>query len=87
VLVEVESPAFAHVMLHESVIVDGIARMRHHDRLVIPANTRRVLEPGGFHLMMPAPEQRLTAGDSVEFELRFAGGRTVRVRAEVVKTP
>jgi hypothetical protein len=86
-LVDVSSPAFAHVMLHESVTVDGVARMLHRDEIVVPAHGSVTLEPGGLHLMMPAPDTRLVAGDSVEFTLTFADGVELRVRAEVRKKP
>jgi copper(I)-binding protein len=87
VLIDVTSPAFSHVMLHQSRIVDGVARMVHLDELVIPAQDSVKLEPGGLHLMMPAPEIRLSAGDRVEFILKFADGRSIRVQAIVAKKP
>jgi len=87
VLVSVESPAFRMVMLHKSVIVDGIARMSHVDELPVPAGASVKLEPGSFHLMMPAPEQRLRSGDQVEFNLGFADGKTLRVQVTVRKKP
>jgi copper(I)-binding protein len=87
VLASVGSPAFTMVMLHKSVIVDGIARMSHQDELLIPAGGSVELKPGSFHLMMPAPDQRLRSGDRVEFNLIFAGGGTARVQADVRKKP
>jgi periplasmic copper chaperone A len=86
-LVAVESPAFAHVMLHRSVTVDGVARMLHQDSIPVPAHGSLILEPGGYHLMMPAPDTRLVAGDKVEFVLRFADDSRVQVTAEVRKKP
>jgi copper(I)-binding protein len=86
-LVAVESPAFAHVMLHKSEMVDGMARMLHQDGLLIPAHSTVTLEPGSYHLMMPAPEPRLKAGDQVEFLLHFADDSCVAVTAVVTKKP
>lgn len=86
-LVDIESPAFAHVMLHRSVTVDGVARMQHQDAIPIPAHGSLVLEPGGYHLMMPAPDTRLVAGDNVEFILIFADDTRLQVTAEVRKKP
>jgi len=85
VLTSVESPAFNHVMLHQSMMVDGVARMQHQDTIRIPAGGAVSLEPGSFHLMMPAPESRLKAGDQVEFLLHFADESCVRVTADVKK--
>ena len=87
VLVEVQSPAFSHVMLHKSEVIDGVARMIHLDEVVIPAGGSVQLEPGGLHLMMPAPETRLSAGDRVPLVLMFADGNQIEVQAEVRKRP
>ena len=86
-LTGVDSPAFDHVMLHESRVVDGVARMIHQDEITIPAHGSVELKPGGFHLMIPAPEQRLVEGDKVEFVLTFSRGKTVRVQADIRKKP
>jgi len=86
-LVEVQSPAFSHIMLHKSELVDGIARMIHLDEILIPAQGSVQLEPGGLHLMMPAPEPRLSAGDVVQLVLVFADGGRIEVQAEVQKKP
>lgn len=87
VLVAVDSPDFRHVMLHKSEIVDGMARMIHVDELPIPAQGKLELAPGGYHLMMPAPETPLSEGDRVEFVLTFCDESTLRVQAEVRKKP
>jgi copper(I)-binding protein len=86
-LVGVDSPSFAHVMMHKSETVDGVARMIHQDSLVIPAHGSLALEPGSFHLMMPAPETRLTQGDKVDLMLHFADERSLQVTAVVRKKP
>jgi hypothetical protein len=87
VLVEVQSPAFSHIMLHKSEVVDGVARMVHLDEIVIPAQGSVQLQPGGMHLMMPAPEARLSAGDRVPLVLIFADGNRLEVQADVRKKP
>ncbi|HHJ16269.1 MAG TPA: copper chaperone PCu(A)C [Gammaproteobacteria bacterium] len=86
-LVDVNSPAFRMVMLHKSAMVDGMARMSHVDKLDIPAGASVALEPGSYHLMMPAPDTRLVSGDKVEFILEFADESQLRVEAEVRKAP
>ncbi len=86
-LVEVQSPAFNHIMLHKSEVVDGVARMIHLDDVVIPAGGSVHFEPGGLHLMMPAPETRLSAGDRVPLVLIFADGSRLEVQAEVRQGP
>ena len=85
ILTGVDSPAFNHVMLHQSIVVDGVARMQHQDDIRIPAGGSVSLEPGSFHLMMPAPEPNLKAGDQAEFLLHFADESCVRITADVKK--
>jgi len=87
VLTGVDSPAFNHVMLHKSEVVDGVARMLHQDSILIPAGGNIELKPGSYHLMMPAPEQRLVEGDKVVFELNLEDQACVQVQAEVRKKP
>jgi len=87
VLTQVESPAFSHVMLHKSEVVDGMARMIHQDEIIIPAQGAVELKPGSFHLMMPAPAKRLVEGDRVDFILTFSNGDTIKVQADVRKKP
>ena len=87
VLTQVDSPAFDHVMLHKSEVVDGVARMIHQSEIVIPAQGAVELKPGSFHLMMPAPEKRLVEGDRVDFVLTFSNGDISRVQADVRKKP
>ena len=55
VIVAASSPQYAGVSVHESVRVDGVARMRALKQLEVPAGGEVVLAPGGLHLMlMPA---------------------------------
>lgn len=86
-LVAVESPAFAGVMMHKSEVRDGMASMTHQDSIVIPAHGSVTLEPGATHLMMPAPDVRLNAGDKVRFLLHFADESCVAITAVVRKKP
>ena len=81
ILVDVDSPAFRHVMLHKSEVVDGIARMMHLDQITVPARGSVEFKPGSYHLMMPAPDTRLTEGDSIDFILTFADGSKVTARS------
>ena len=68
----VVSPQFAAVEIHESVLEDGIAKMRRIDVLTIAAQSSVTLEPGGKHLMLMRPDNAL---DSVS--LNFYSGDTL----------
>ncbi len=48
----VSSPDFQSVEIHESLIEDGVSRMRRVDKLVIPPSSTVTLQRGGKHLML-----------------------------------
>lgn len=74
-------PAYGHVMLHESyTTAEGANRMRHVDRLAIPAGGTVELKPGGYHLMLMRPKQELKPGDIVIATLAFDDGSRLEVR-------
>ena len=83
VLTSIESPRFKHVMLHQSIIVDGIAKMHHQDSLEISAGGHLILEPGSYHLMMPAPDDAVQRDQSIEFTLHMKNGEHITVNATV----
>lgn len=72
----------AEVMMHETQIVDGTAKMRHLDSVTVPAKGSVAFEPGGRHLMiMGAPA--LKAGDRLPLEVVVDGGEAIALEAEV----
>jgi copper(I)-binding protein len=83
VLTRIESPRFQHVMLHQSIVVDGIAKMHHQDSLEIPAGDSLILEPGSYHLMMPAPDDAVQRDQCIEFTLHMKNGERITVNATV----
>lgn len=72
-ITRVSSPQYASVELHESVVDDGVARMRRLEKIEIPAGTNTILAPGGKHLMLMRPTE--VAADSVS--LQFYDGATL----------
>ena len=54
-ITHVVSPNFEAVELHESLLEDGVAKMRRIEKLTIPANSSVSLERGGKHLMLMRP--------------------------------
>lgn len=83
VVVGTSSPQFQRVEIHRTEVRDGIARMLPQERLRIPAGAAIELQPGGLHLMLIQPAQRLESGAQVEIELQLDGGRRQQVAAEV----
>ena len=55
-ITRVSSPNHESVALHESVVEDGVARMRPLEKIEMRAGTSAILEPGGKHLMLMRPK-------------------------------
>ena len=73
VLDRLTSPEFGSVMLHETVITNGMAHMEHLDHLDLGVAH---LAPGHLHLMLMGPRRALKAGDAVK--IRFMCGPHAR---------
>lgn len=71
----VESAAFAHLMLHETQIENGQARMLPRESLVIPPGESLTLAPGGLHLMLHQPVTPPAAGQTVEIVMHCGAAR------------
>ena len=83
VLVGAESPLFGNVMLHRTVMEEGMAKMVHQPSITIPAGGSLTFAPNGYHLMLMKPKTSLKAGDKVEITLKFKDGTTLPLSYEV----
>ena len=81
VVQEVSSPDFASVELHETRIVNGVARMHSLDKLEIPARSSVSLEEGGIHLMLMKPTATLQPDQTVSFRISYGSDGIVIVNA------
>ena len=68
----VVSPEFESVEIHESLVENGVARMRRIPELLIPANSTVTFERGGKHLMLRRP-----VGTATQVSLNFLSGETI----------
>jgi copper(I)-binding protein len=68
------SPSFADVSLHRSEQVDGVSRMREVSRLLLQPGESRLLEPGGYHLMLMVPTGDPVPEQSVVIEIEAGEG-------------
>lgn len=74
VLVDAYSPAFSMTMIHQTKIVDGVAKMLHQDELVIKPNEQLVFKPGSFHIMLMHPNFKIITGDRIKINLIYKVG-------------
>ena len=85
VLVTANSPGFERVMIHRTIVKDGMASMVHASQIELTPNTSLIFAPGGYHLMPMNPKRRLRAGDPVVINLEFRSGLVLPVAFEVRK--
>ncbi len=82
-LVKVDSASFESVEVHEMAMTDGMMEMRELGDLVIPAKDQVRFEPGGKHLMLIGPRERLSNGQQVNMTLTFKSGKSQTVSVQV----
>jgi len=68
----VTSPEFESVEIHESLLENGVAKMRRIPELSIAAKSTVTLERGGKHLMLKGP-----TGTATQITLNFLSGDTI----------
>lgn len=68
----VTSPEFESVEIHESLLENGVAKMRRIPELSIAAKSTVTLERGGKHLMLKRP-----TGTATQITLNFLSGDTI----------
>jgi copper(I)-binding protein len=84
-LIGAETDAALAIEIHRTVIEnDGRAFMRLLDDVVIPAGETVRFRPGGLHLMIVVPDERVRVGGTFEVTLRFERSSPVTLNVEVV---
>ena len=82
-LVGARTPVAERVELHETYVreVEGkkVMGMRPVPFLEVPPKGRVELKPGGYHFMLLGLKRPLKAGEEVELDLLFAGGKVLKV--------
>lgn len=72
--------------IHQSSIIDGVARMRPaKEGIDIPAGATVSLQPGGAHIMLINPRQRPDEGEKFKATLQFEKAGAVEVEFVVQK--
>ncbi|NVK21169.1 MAG: copper chaperone PCu(A)C [Kangiellaceae bacterium] len=78
---DVEVSWARHAMLHESKVVDGMAKMLHLDDLTI--EDQMSFEPGAKHIMIMGVREPLMLGKSYNILLHFEGLEPLEINFEV----
>ena len=71
VIGSIRSPQFASVRMHETRIVDGIAKMTKVETVRIPARSTVELAEGGLHIMLMKPHESVALNQSVSLEIEY----------------
>ncbi|MSQ71045.1 MAG: copper chaperone PCu(A)C [Betaproteobacteria bacterium] len=74
VLVAASSSGFESVMIHRTIVKNGMAGMVHALQIELAPNASLVFAPGSYHLMLMNPTRTFRAGDAVIVNLEFRGG-------------
>ncbi|CAM3899710.1 copper chaperone PCu(A)C [Nocardioides marinus] len=83
-LVGASSDIAGSVEIHEMLMVDGAMAMRAMESgLVIEAGRGKVLEPGGYHVMLMGMTTELAPGDEVDLTLELSDGSTQELTVPV----
>jgi len=85
VLVAASSSGFESVMIHRTIVKDGMTSMVHASQIELAPNASLLFAPGAYHLMLMNPKRTLRVGDPVVINLEFRGGLVLRVACEVRK--
>ena len=82
-LIAAGSPAADRAETHINLRDGDIMRMRRVISIDVPANSKTVFQPNGFHVMLTGLKTPLTAGDTVSLSLQFAGAGVITVPVTV----
>ena len=71
------SPQFDRVEMHETLVEDGVMKMRPIRELVVDAGDTVIFEQGGKHFMLMGARPDVAVGTSVTLEITHDGGLLV----------
>jgi copper(I)-binding protein len=65
------APDFGMAEIHKTVIVDGVARMRHQPAITLQPGETLELKPGSYHIMLMQPAKNFTVGEKAKICLIY----------------
>ena len=78
---------FPRVMMHQSLMQDGVMTMKHRMMVAVPALGELEFAPGGYHVMFMGLSDRWTGGDEIEASLQFKNAGTLDIKFTVTERP
>lgn len=82
-VVSANSDIARNVELHTHIKEGGMMRMRRVAHFHLKPGQKKVLKPGGLHIMLMGLHNALTEGDSINIELQFEDGSSKSVNVPV----
>jgi copper(I)-binding protein len=82
-LMAVTTGAAMSAEIHETLMEDGVAKMRPVEVFDVPAGGSVELKPGGYHIMLMGLKAPLKKGDMIMLQLKFEHAGLVDVMAHV----
>ncbi|MDE0743281.1 MAG: copper chaperone PCu(A)C [Woeseiaceae bacterium] len=83
-ITSISSPQFNSVEIHETAIINGVARMVKIEALTIPEHQSVALKPGGKHLMLIDPKKFITEGEEINLIIELSRNETVTLSTSAV---
>ena len=84
-LIGINSESFKSVMLHQSSLENGMAKMRHLEKLIINKAESVKLEPNGKHIMLMGAKENLWEKENFILTLKFSNGTSIQQTIQLKK--
>ena len=81
----ISSPQFENIEIHRTLYEKDMAKMRWQPHIHVPAGKRVELKPGGKHLMMFKPKQRVKNGDTIELRIDLSDNTQQTIKLRIKK--
>ena len=85
-LLDVEAD-YPKVMLHKSMMKDGVMTMEHQMRVVVPPQGEIEFAPGSYHVMFMGLKEGWGVGDDIKATLIFEKSGSLEVTFKVIERP
>lgn len=83
-IIAAQSAFFRSVAVHETIVDDGVSKMREIHRLVVAPGKSVQLETGARHLMLSSPRKGLAVGSQIDVTFLLQDGRRVDTYFDVL---